>query len=801
MPPTRAEDADVDDANVVKDAHRIVASSSPCALGKQHRERSSSIEAAMRAALGSLQAAAMPSGLARSCGARSLVAAWVPAVMSEAASNARGLRAGWRGRTAWACALFASAPWTTDGYASRAHLAVDVCGTLAAVVDFAIRAFVAHAEGESLSLFWRACRATARVAMMIRACAASALWLDLHGVKRGMRGVFHRLEHAGAVNVAVCVSVAIVVLQPNVGAFRETGIRAIDALIGDETLRRIEHLIMAAVGTTLFNILFNVTRRRLLGRPLQGIIETLEYHATQVLRDLDFQSEELQALDISVLGYVLDKMSHIVKRHESENGGPALIEAILQDHEDVDGSTLEWLVSYENGRGRQSKRDDTPATNAHRVTTFKSVVSSFARRSGPAGPYLNVDLDLLNSWSFDVFDMEDKAMTPYIVRMFYELDLFDMVDVFKLRRFISEVEAVYNDNPYHCYRHAVDVTHTTYLYIQMIKEQVSMTQVEMFALLVSSLIHDMDHPGVTNAYLIATHDTLALTYNDKSVLENLHLSRFFTMCHENEDANILSTLDDDTYKEVREMIISCVLHTDMAHHFKLVSRMNEIITMSMKNDIISSPIGSPVKSRPVRTPPASPVKPQLVSPIKRMASMRDNRQQTSVNASFKTAEERQVMLNIILHCADISNALKPNNLYVKWASRVLEEFFNQGDRERAKGMPISPMMDRETTSHALSQINFMEFVIAPLYVAFSTIFPSTAELLARLMENREHYQKEYELELLTATREDGVDRSTEKDSLRIRFRTLIEKHALHRFVPDSNESSFMRDILALEPRS
>ena len=47
--------------------------------------------------------------------------------------------------------------------------------------------------------------------------------------------------------------------------------------------------------------------------------------------------------------------------------------------------------------------------------------------------------------------------------------------------------------------------------------------------------------------------------------------------------------------------------------------------------------------------------------------------------------------------------------------RVLEEFFAQGDRERAAGLAVSPMMDRTATSTALSQMNFIEFIVAPLY--------------------------------------------------------------------------------------
>ena len=54
---------------------------------------------------------------------------------------------------------------------------------------------------------------------------------------------------------------------------------------------------------------------------------------------------------------------------------------------------------------------------------------------------------------------------------------------------------------------------------------------------------------------------------------------------------------------------------------------------------------------------------------------------------------------------------------------MLEEFFQQGDLERAQGLPVSPMMDRHSTSLSLSQINFTEFIVAPLFHQACTSSP------------------------------------------------------------------------------
>jgi len=63
------------------------------------------------------------------------------------------------------------------------------------------------------------------------------------------------------------------------------------------------------------------------------------------------------------------------------------------------------------------------------------------------------------------------------------------------------------------------------------------------------------------------------------------------------------------------------------------------------------------------------------------------------------------MLQQILHCADLSNPAKPPHVYREWVSRVMEEFFRQGDRERALGFDVSPMCDRSTVKIANAQVS------------------------------------------------------------------------------------------------
>lgn len=73
----------------------------------------------------------------------------------------------------------------------------------------------------------------------------------------------------------------------------------------------------------------------------------------------------------------------------------------------------------------------------------------------------------------------------------------------------------------------------------------------------------------------------------------------------------------------------------------------------------------------------------------------------------------QVLENLV-HCADLSNPTKPLPLYRRWVSLLMEEFFLQGDKERAAGMDISPMCDRQNATVEKSQVGFIDYIVHPL---------------------------------------------------------------------------------------
>jgi hypothetical protein len=85
--------------------------------------------------------------------------------------------------------------------------------------------------------------------------------------------------------------------------------------------------------------------------------------------------------------------------------------------------------------------------------------------------------------------------------------------------------------------------------------------------MLSAAIHDIDHPGYNNMFLINNKSDLAIMYNDKSILENHHISLTFRILKE-KDCEIFDNISNSDMKEIRRKMISMVLGTDLAVHFK-----------------------------------------------------------------------------------------------------------------------------------------------------------------------------------------------------------------------------------------
>ena len=77
------------------------------------------------------------------------------------------------------------------------------------------------------------------------------------------------------------------------------------------------------------------------------------------------------------------------------------------------------------------------------------------------------------------------------------------------------------------------------------------TDVDVLAMILSCIGHDLDHPGLGNSYFSKAREQRALTVNNTSVLENYHL---YVLMQLIDQTNLLSGLTFKQMQEIRETI-------------------------------------------------------------------------------------------------------------------------------------------------------------------------------------------------------------------------------------------------------
>jgi len=170
-------------------------------------------------------------------------------------------------------------------------------------------------------------------------------------------------------------------------------------------------------------------------------------------------------------------------------------------------------------------------------------------------------------WTFDTAKLSQDEQISLIIDIFADLQLKFTINPLKFSAFLQQVVLHYNAHAYHNFLHGVDVMFAMYYIIYNTKLKETLENLEIFALLLAALCHDLNHPGLTNDYLVKMKTDLAITYYDKSPLENHHISLTFRLLLQ-EPYNILEGCPSDQFNIIREIMINAILHTDHKTHHK-----------------------------------------------------------------------------------------------------------------------------------------------------------------------------------------------------------------------------------------
>jgi cAMP-specific phosphodiesterase 4 len=479
-------------------------------------------------------------------------------------------------------------------------------------------------------------------------------------------------------------------------------------------------LLFVIVLLVVFSTTLNAKINQMVLRPLDRIFTSIKDAMSDVISAVSKTAKSSGKggqSELEIMEKAVQKLSKLGDHVTlgAKGGASKHVVSVMED-KTLDEGTKEWLAAgYTTGHVKAGALAGQPKKMKPRVTEhmtmrrnqtkmqMKADMSKFGKKHVTAG--------LIETFDYDVLLYTKDELQHHIHWIFTHTHCTADFD-FSAKTsyaFIKSVQAKYNDaNPYHNFFHAGDVIQTLFMYIRANSGETLLGGLDIFACLVGALAHDIGHPGVNAGYLINTRHDLAMTYNDTSVLENMHVATLYKLLRDEPNADPFAKLKDADWKHARKTIVSAVLATDMAHHFTMVSEADVFFQVNEG---------------------------KLSNSAERVALFRENPK----NADF--------LVRLWMHTADISNPVKNFTVCQKWCTAVTDEFFAQGDRERLEGLPVSAMMDRATTNTSQLQVNFIEFVVGPLYAGLIKICPEIFELGIQCCYNRKQWGDKWMLDL------------------------------------------------------
>ncbi|RLN95120.1 hypothetical protein BBJ28_00000104 [Nothophytophthora sp. Chile5] len=402
------------------------------------------------------------------------------------------------------------------------------------------------------------------------------------------------------------------------------------------------------------------------------------------------------------------------------------------------------------------------------------------------------------SWDFNVFTTDPASLPQLLEEMYLDFKVDEVLGTSKhrLQNFIVAMKEHYHPNPFHNFQHAFSVVHAAYLLLSTTDAAQMLQPLDIAACLVAALGHDVDHPGHTNAFEVVSGSQLALLYSDESVLEHHHAYTTFRLIAKEKNANILQNLTPADYRHVRKMVITAILGTDMANHFKFLEALEKVLRPASHHvdtaSISSAKRGdSSVTAMIVSSNSVKPVidgtagnataagdegkqSTEIMSVLREVVFQSEGSvagtprgsASNSASNSFHSAssakpvrsssgrstksgwlyngtlEDRLFLVKTLVHASDLSGQVFPKPVALKWSNMISKEFAYQALLEQAENIPISYSHIDDPLKMVEGQLFFAQKIVSPLWDLMYVMFPDLDVCMTNLAANVKHYELE-----------------------------------------------------------
>lgn len=328
-----------------------------------------------------------------------------------------------------------------------------------------------------------------------------------------------------------------------------------------------------------------------------------------------------------------------------------------------------------------------------------------------------------SGWSFDVARLSKltggRPLSTLSICLFEHHGLVEDfgLDRSRLRAFFAEVERGYFQQPYHNALHAASVMHAMHCLLEHggLAEAVAPALGEAdpklvkMACLLAAAVHDYEHLGLSNGFLVKTAHERALRHNGEHVNESHHVDAAFALLSQPE-LDFLEQVPATVTSRLRELAVVIVLGTDMADHGQIIKTFEDRFGTAIAGSADCAAAGSAKPRPPMQACEAA------------------------------TEAEAELLLQVAMKCADLGHLTLSWEEHVPWVECLEQEFFIQGDKEKELGLELSFLMDREKPGLSQTQVGFYGFVVMPLFKALTSVLPGAEPLMQGAAANHRSWK-------------------------------------------------------------
>ncbi|KAG6377355.1 hypothetical protein JVT61DRAFT_15150 [Boletus reticuloceps] len=296
----------------------------------------------------------------------------------------------------------------------------------------------------------------------------------------------------------------------------------------------------------------------------------------------------------------------------------------------------------------------------------------------------------LDSWHFEPHKLPDDEVL-FCAQILFE-SLFQMenmqddtgVSLNDISIFLKHLQRLYcGRNSYHNFQHALDVLQAcqAFLCAAGVVPPVStlchdarswrpdkredrlvstLENMDLFALYIAAIGHDVGHPGFTNLFMKNADAPLSAVFDGKSALEHMHYAILIQVMRHHALGSLLDRLNGG--QVFRKTLAGIVLATDMSVHFEFMKNFGLLVA----------------------------------------------------GKDYPLSYRKLLLCQALIKCADISNPSRPPGVSHYWANALMAEWDCQASLERLWQLPPSVQPSDTPLAQVRGQIFFISKFAKPL---------------------------------------------------------------------------------------